>query len=970
MLPILVRFGALIILLSLSLPAFSQLTLEGEITDERGAPLPGANIIVRDTQYGAAADTDGRYSFTIPSPVADIIIEVRFVGYRTQRHTVTQREGTVELNFSLGTDALRMDEVVVTGASAAAERRQLGNAISSVSARDVELSGGMAIDQILSGRIAGAQVMQNSGRAAGGVSIRLRGTSTVLGSADPLYVIDGVIVNNDSPELIRLGGYTQNRLVDINPNDIERIEVVKGAAAAALYGSRASNGVVQIFTRRGEIGPPRVTITSRVHTDDIRKTIPVNMHPTNAAGDPVERYDFQDFIFRRAYGTEQHISVSGGAPGTRYSTSLAYNNNQGTVHNTNFERVNLRARLGQNVTEWLDLSVGALYSYNVNNEVPHGGMRDNWGSLTGFIFGPNTYDPRPDPQTGEYSTAGILANPIEVMDRFEFGYTTKRFIGDIQLTLTPLPGLSIENVSGYDTHNQKGLIYIPRGTTAPAPYAEGHSRRAERDVVQFNNDLNIRYQRELSDRVFSTTLVGNTFQYDEASTFAAESQDLAPIARIVPSGARNLVIGEARSERIIIGAFIQQTFGIADRLFLTGAIRADAASAFGEEERWQYYPKVSASYILSAERFWQESRISAFIPELKLRASVGESGNWTAIGPYQRFTNYGLSSYEGRPALIPSSIRGTPDIRPERQREIELGIDMSLLANRAAIEFTYYDQHTTDLLLNRSLAPTSGFFSQLVNVGTLDNKGFEVLLRVIPVQRRDFQWTSTFIYSQNRNEVNGLEEDVLIFAGQGFGLVGAQNGEPVGIFYGSAFERDAGGNIVHDAGGLPVRAAENTIIGDPNPDFTASWTNEVQIGRNWTIRAQFDAVYGHDILNFTRRLGSLAVFGTTDHYEKELRGELPPGYNARVFGIFEHWVEDGSFIKLREFSIGYTLFPELWGLRSLRLSLIGRNLFSIDNYNGYDPETNAEAQLTNVRGFDFVEPPIPRTVSFGVTMNF
>ncbi len=970
MLPFLTRFGVLFLLMSLSLPALGQLTIEGEVTDERGAPLPGANIIVLDTPHGAAADRNGRFSFTIPSPVADITIEVRFVGYRTQRQTVTQREGTVELNFTLGSDALRMDEVVVTGASAAAERRQLGNAISSVSARDIDLSGGRAIDQILSGRIAGAQVMQNSGRAAGGVTIRLRGTSTVLGSADPLYVIDGVIVNNDSPELIRLGGYTQNRMVDINPNDIERIEVVKGAAAAALYGSRASNGVVQIFTRRGEIGDPRVTVTSRIQTDEIRRTIPVNMHPTDAAGNPVERYDFQDFIFRRAWGTEQHISVSGGAPGTRYSTSVAYNNNQGTVHNTNFERVNLRARLGQNVTEWLDLSVGALYSYNVNNEVPHGGMRDNWGALTGFIFGPNTYDPRPDPETGEYPTNGILANPIEVIDKFEFSYTTKRFVGDVQLTATPLTGLSIENVTGFDTHNQQGLIFIPRGTTAPAPYGQGHSRRAERDVLQFNNDLNIRYQRSLSDQLHSTTLVGHTFQYDEVSTFAAESEDLAPIARIVPSGARNLIVGEFRSERIIIGTFLQQTFGIANRLFLTGAVRADAASAFGEDERWQFYPKVSASYILSDERFWRESRMSAFIPELKLRASVGESGNWTAIGPYQRFTNYGISNYEGRPALIPSSTRGTPDIRPERQREIELGIDMSLLANRAAIEFTYYDQHTTDLLLNRSLAPTSGFFNQLVNVGTLDNKGFEVLLRIIPVQTRELQWTSTFIYSQNRNEVSGLEEDVLIFAGQGFGLVGARNGHPVGIFHGSAFERDANGDIVHDEAGLPVRAAENKIIGDPNPDFTASWTNELQIGRSWMVRAQFDAVNGNDVLNFTRRLGSLSVFGTTDHYEKELRGELPEGYNARVFGIFEHWVEDGSFIKLRELSVAYTIFPNFWGMNSLRFSLIGRNLFSIDNYNGYDPETNAEAQLTNVRGFDFVEPPIPRTFSFGVTMNF
>ncbi len=952
----------------LSLHAQDKLTIRGRVTDENNEPLPAANIVVQGTQYGTITDDDGVYFFSIPAPEGEITVEAYYIGYRTGRQKVTQTTGTVTVNFVLKLDAVKGDEVVVTGTSVATARKQLGNAISTVEFREVRESGARSLDQALAGKVPGAIVQQNSGNPAGGISVRLRGTGTVLGSADPLYIVDGVIVNNESPVLLRLGGYAQNRLVDINPEDIERIEVVKGAAAAALYGSRANNGVVQIFTKRGRQGRPRITYSAKMMINSLRKRFPVNMYPYKMQGDslvPAQRYDWQDYIFETSPGTEHYLSVSGGTPTTSYFASGSYFANGGIVSNSSFKRVSARLRVDQILNTWANLTLSGNYIYSWSHEIPNGGLASNYGALTGFIFGPNTMDIKPDPVTGKYPKP-ILANPLEVIERFDFNQRVNRFIGNARLMLTPFKGWSMDYTLGIDTYNQDATAFIPIGTTAPG-LANGFSRHATHGVLQLNNDLNIRYQTMLGSSLSSTTLVGGTMQYERFQDLATEAKDMSPVVQITPGGATQ-AIGESRAERVIYGFFAQQTFGFRNRLFATVAGRFDASSVFGENERWQFYPKASLSYLLSEEGFWKNGATGKYLPYLKLRASLGESGGLTAIGPYDRFTKFVPVSYDSKSGLIPSTQLGAEDIRPERQRELELGADFGFWDNRIGLEFTYYDQYTTDLLLFRSIAPSTGFTTKLENVGTLKNKGIELLFRGILLDKPKFKWNTTVTYARNRNEVNGIEEDILRFA-SGWGLVAAANGYPLPVFYGTKFERNPDGSIKLDDDGLPVKAAERGIIGDPNPDFTGSWINEFRFFKNWSLRAQLDVVWGQDVLNFTRRLGSLYVFGTSKDYEKELKGELPPGYNKRVFSIFEHWIEDGSFIKLRELSLTYTWYPQFSGVSSVRFSLIGRNLFSWDDYQGYDPEVNVGGQRTVVRGFDFVEVPIPRTIQFGISVD-
>lgn len=957
----------------------TRYTITGTVVEARtGEPLAGANITFEDLVIGVASGPDGSFELQATLEPDSYRLAITFLGFRkTTRDITLGNETEIDLGvIEMQADIIGSEELIITGASALTSKKELGNSISTVNASELENTGATQIDAALSGKIAGALIQQNSGDPAGGVSVRLRGTGTFLGDASPLYIVDGVIVNNDSPELIDIGGTAQNRIVDINPSDIERIEVVKGAAAAALYGSRANNGVVQIFTKKGKSGEPQISYSSEVNIDNIRKTLDVNM-ARNEQGEFLDnsgnvldgqRYDFQDFIFRTAVGSNQYLSISGGSGDTRYFMSGSYKTNQGIVEGSDYKRGTVRLNLDQVLSKWANVSLNLNYTNSNSSEIPNGGLNSSYGALTGFIFGPNTFDPRPDPETGEFPSDGFLANPLEVIDRYDFQQQLNRFIGSAKLTLEPYPGLSVDHTIGLDSYSQVGTAFIPPGTSAPG-LGTGFGRRSQREFFQFNNDLNIRYQNNLTPDLKSTTLVGGTVQYENSERIGLQAQEFSFGTQVVSGGADFAQPGESRSEIVIYGVFAQQTFGYKDRYFLTGAGRFDASSVFGTDERWQFFPKISGSYLVSEEDFWDESGLDNFISSFKLRASLGTSGGQTAIGAFDRFNVFFPGSVNGRSALTPSSRRGAIDVKPERQTELELGFDASFFSERLAVEFTYYDQHTDDLLLFRTTAPSTGYLSRLGNFGELDNTGIEFLLKGVPVNNSNIQWTSTVTFASNQNEVSGIEGGTLIIP-DSFGQVAAINGEPLGVFYSDAFERDANGDVVIDQNGLPVEAPDDQIIGNPNPDWTGSFINEVSVGANWNFRAQFDVSYGNDVFNFTRRLGSLFVFGTMETYQRELEGELPDGYNARVFGIFEEWIEDGSFLKLRELSASYTLFPEVLGLRSVQLSAIGRNLFSIDSYTGYDPETNVAGQRTAVRGFDFVQVPIPRSLIFGVKANF
>jgi TonB-linked SusC/RagA family outer membrane protein len=977
----------------LALAQSAKITIKGVVRDARDKmPIPGA--VVRISGTTASTATDGKGAYTIAAIVngSTAVVNISYTGYSTYSKTVTANAGDVTVNAELKEGSLNLNEVVVTGTVIATSKKELGNAISTISAKELRGSPVTSVDQAMAGKIAGAQISQNSGNPAGGISVHLRGNSTVVGSSDPLYIIDGVIVNNSSDQLIDLGGYSQNRLVDINPADIDHIEIIKGAAGAAIYGSRASNGVVQIFTKRGKTGQAVIDVSTQFRANSIRKKLDYNTYPfrfanttaTDLTQVPVQRYDLQDMIFQNSYGTENNISVSGGSDNTQYYLSGGFLGNQGIIRSTNFQRASSRLRLDHRFNNWIKASLGFNYSLSSSREIPNGGLVEAYGALTGFIFGNNFIDPNKDAVTGIYPSlapTGLLrTNPLEAINRFDFKQQTSRFIGDFQLNITPFKNMSINYILGYDNSTQLATGFIPVGNTTPS-FATGYARRADRINLLLNNDLTLSYKANVSEALTSTTSMGATAQTERINTASITGTQLSPATQVSSAGTSVIPV-ETRSTVNILGFYAQQTFGFKEKLYITGAIRNDVSSSFGANNRWQFYPKLSGSYILSEEEFWKKSPLVSIMPTLKLRASYGQSGNLTAIGAYDRFTNYLPVALPSLPGSISSPQLGNSGIIPERQVEIEFGLDASFLNERIGFEVTYYKKDVKDLLLFSTLRPSTGFVNQYQNIGTMTNKGVELLLRAIPVQNSNFKWNSVLIFSANKNKVNDVPGGVVTFAG-GFGQVAAVNGYALGAFYATYYARNTDGSLLLNTAGFPqTEKAGRTstgqpvgsnllkVIGDPNPKWTGSFTNEFTIGTDFSFRMQWDASYGNDVFNFTRRVGERDIYGGLAGYEPELKGEVPKGTSAATYSIFEKFIEDGSYLKLRELSASYNLKLKFLNEKPLRVTVSGRNLLSIDHYSGWDPETNAAGQSNGVRGFDFVEVPIPRTIALGLNYTF
>lgn len=979
----------------------AQVRITGNVTNEAtGEAIEGATVSLKGSNTGTSTNQTGEYVFSANLKKGNNTLVFSGVGFKQAERVINvNNESAYVVNVSLPEDVLGMEEVVVTGTGVATQKRQLGNAIATVSGAEMMKGAASSISQALQGKIAGAIVSQNSGNPAGGFTVNLRGVSTVVGSSEPLYIIDGVIANNDSRQLIDLGGYAQNRLTDLNPNDIERIEVIKGAAAAAIYGSRASNGVVQIFTKKGVEGKPKFNFSTQIRSNSLRKKMEWNQYPyrytnfttTDTTRVPVQRYDLQDMIFRTGFGTENNLSVSGGSGGTRYFASATNLYNQGIIDGTDYTRNGIRLNFQQKLSNIVTLALNSAYSYSMSKEIPNGGINEAYGALTGFIFANNYVNPEKDPITGVYpslNATGIVqrTNPLEAINRFKFRQKTSRFVSSAILTIKPVQGLNIEYISGIDNYTQIATAYIPPKNTVPS-YNGGFARSADAKVMQLNNDLNITYQKEIANGLQSTTTLGGTVQYEQSNSFAGSAINLGPYGETINNG--TITPSESRSERANMGAFLQQVFGFRNRYFITGAGRLDASSVYGPKYRWQFYPKVSGAYIVSNENFW-DGGIKNVISSLKLRAAYGQSGNQTGIGSYARLMNYDPVLYGGQIGYVSSTLMGNADIRPERQAEIELGFDIGLLRDRLSIEFSYFNKSVNDLILPRTLEPSSGYLTRYVNVGNMFNKGIDFLIKGAIVNNKNVKWVSTLSYMRVNSHVEGVEGNgILPFPG-GFGQVAAVNNYPLSAFYSTFFARKEDGSLLLTPGGLPQRergtqkengtytvardangqptgAILSKVIGQPIPRDIVTFINEIEY-KNFSLRFQLDGMYKFDIFNFTKRVGDRDLYGGLKDYEAEIKGEVPKGTSAALFSIFENWIEKGDFTKLRELSLSYNL--ALKKGRSLRFSLVGRNLLSIDNYSGWDPEVSAAGQDNAVRGFDFVEVPLPRTIMFGVNFNF
>lgn len=1005
--------------------------ITGKVTEATTKdPIPGAVVKILNTNLTTSTTANGSYSFAVDLGAGKYQIQISYVGYKTLTQSVDLGSSDqVQINGALAGDAVGLDEVIVTGTSQGTTRKQLGSYVSTVKGDDLNKAPSGNALASLQGKTPGAQISQNSGDPAGGISVRLRGVSSVNSSSEPLYIIDGVIVNNSTTRVTNtsgnydggnfVGSIGQNRMVDISPADIDHIEVLNGAAAAAIYGSRANAGVIQIFTKRGKTGEPQVSFNTSLTISELRKQIEVNQSPIKFGGPtdgptaqtqdvltptlttttPVTRYNYQDYIFHTGIGTDNSVSVSGGNDNTKFYTSAGYFSNQGIIKNTDFRRMNFRANLDQTINKWAKLTAGFNYVHSDANEKPDGNsFFSPMNSVT--IIG-NFHDLFTRDVLGNLKAVGERGrvNPVSVIEDIKQRQFTNRIIANTGLKLTPVKNLTIDYTMGVDNSIQNGTTFIPPfaynvstgfygGGPTLDPSLNGYASAANATTTLFNNELNFTYDAKISDLLSSTTQLGGSYQYQKDLYSLLNGRGLAPFVQVVNGASTVLPNVDSRSEFSISGAYLQQNFKYKDHLFVTGAIRVDQSTVFGENNRTQFYPKANVSYVLSSADYWKNLGVSSWWNAFKLRAAYGQSGNLTGIGAYDRFNVYTPSALNSKTSLTSLSTLANTNVKPERQQELEVGTDMSFFNNRLGLTFSYYDKSVKDLLLGVVIAPTTGFSSLLDNIGgKLKNKGIELMLTGVPLKTQDFTWTSTVIFNRNRNKIVGSGAQRLISTNAG-APVSITDGYPVGVFYGTFFARNPDGSLLLNAQGIPQteRGIQKSatdfevqrtngqptgnvlrkVVGDPNPDYTGSFVNDFTY-KKISLHIQLDAVQGGDVWNADWR--TRQGVGNGKVAEAEQLGQLPRGYVAGAYNVEEWRIDDGSFVKLREISLSYNI-GQVKFIKNLTVNISGRNLFSWDNYKGYDPELNSGGQSTILRNIDFGSVPIPRTFSLGLQARF
>ncbi len=1008
------RYIGLLILLTsaFTVPLVAQdTTVTGNVTDESGEALPGVSVLIVGTSTGTVTDLDGNFNLAV-NDASTAILEFSFVGFKTVRENI---QGRTSFNIVLRQDILGLDEIVVIGSSVTSTRKELGNAISTVKSDELTKATPQSLFNGLQGKIAGAQITQNSGDPAGGFSVRLRGPSTISGSSEPLYIIDGVVLDNSTTNVTntsideRDAQVGQNRMADINPNDIERLEVINGAAAAAIYGSRASNGVILITTKKGEAGAPQYSFSSSFNINELRKEVPTNrfpviigspeqrlfplLNPLSNEEFPVTRYDYQDQIFDTGFGTDNYLSARGGTENTTYFTSLAYMRNEGIIKNTDFRRISAKLSLTQRLRDDLKINFGINYINSFSNEKPDGNVF--YSPINSINITNNIYNIEERDQFGNLlAVEPTRINPLTIIEEYDITQETNRVIGNFQATYTPVAGLTIDYLFGLDSYNQEGNTYL-----APVPYngvniaffPDGYASVANANNFQLNSDINISYFKNLSNSITSNTTVGYNFQYSQGLFTLSQGRRLTPNVSNV-AGA-NIILEPRRTDvrQRIWGWFVQETLGWDEKLFLTLAGRIDGSTVFSEDNRNNFYPKIGASYVISEEEFFQNSPLSNVLSTVKLRGSYGEAGNLTAISAFDRFTRYNPNSLQGATSVtLLRDQFGNEDIAVERQKEFEFGTDLSLLQGRLGLTFNYYAQEIDDLILNIELAASEGANSVLTNVGSMENQGIELVVNAVPLKTNDFEWSLWANYARNRNEVTRINfgtGDALTINNQAVAPIRIIEGEPLSVFFGSYFARDENGDeLLSEEGylqfergnvdtGQPQRDSEGNpegevlerVVGDPNPDFTLGFGSDFRY-KKLNFGVVFESVQGVDVWDADYRTRQGVGIGKLA--EAELRGEVPKGYIQALYGVSEFRIRDGSFTKLREAYIRYSLGEVLGVFNNVNIAISGRNLFSIDDFTSFDPEVNSGGQSNVVRAVNFGTVPLPRTYTFTISANF
>lgn len=998
-----------------ALPAFAQSSaISGRVIGSDSGPLPGVTILEQGTTNGTATGADGTFNLSV-KPGATLVISS--IGYSTQTLAVGNQ---TTLNVTLQATTNNLDEAVVVGYGVQS-KADLTGSVTQLSGAVVANQPVTSFEQSIQGRTPGVVVNQGSGKLGQGINIQVRGTSSVTASNRPLYVVDGVPITFQDQS--QAGDEPLNPLADLNPNDIESISILKDASATAIYGSRASNGVVLITTKKGKQGQTKVTVgyyygassptrlRQFLNADQYKEllsesmtnvgligTNPRTQYPTLAAAfageggldynstynTPWDRLAFRNNGKFKLFGSDAasisqyDFSAAGGDAKTRFYLSGTFNDQKGIIIGNRFRRGSLRLNLDHSIVDNLKVGLNVSLARTVNDRVSGDNAFSNPLQLNALTPLQTAYDPI----TGQLNASTIYYNNLIDQQLGSNRAGTYRSFSTAYLNWVPLKGLTLRTEIGGDFLNlNEDLV---RGAGTQDGGATGYAYNAQTQTVNYTNTNTATYNFDLNEDHHFDVLVGESYQRADQKVTAAEGRgfpttEFTRIASAAVKTGGNSSFGTGYS---FLSYFARANYNFQGKYLLSGSVRRDGSSRFGVNNRYGTFGAGSLGYLLSEESFLKGNKVLNY---LKVRASYGVTGNGE-IGNFNSRRFVSALPYADQSGIAPDANIGNPNLSWETTKQVDLGLEFGFLDNRITGEVDLYQKNTTGLLLNRQLQLTSGYTTITENVGALRNRGLELSVngRILD---GDFKWNLGANMSFNRNLITDLPTPIIP---TGNTLSRVQQGEPLGVFYAKKYagvDPTNGDALYYQADGTPSNnyaTAPIQKVGNPNPKFTGGVTTTLSY-KGFDLNALGQFTYGNDIYNAAGTYQS----ANADFFDNQTIDQLNrwrnPGDITSVpqarYGASNgtntssRWIQDGSFFRIKTITLGYNLPADLvkrGRIQTVRVYLTGQNLATFTKYTGYDPEVNTYGIGTAgyLLGHDFYTPPLAKTYLLGVNIGF
>jgi TonB-linked SusC/RagA family outer membrane protein len=994
----------------------------GYVRDENtGLPVPDAVVVIKGTVDGSTTDSAGKFSFSTPQKYP-ITLVVTYDGEFQEVELAEAPDKPIEVKYK---PVVVQDKVVIVGYGSKKNKELVGS-VAQINPEEIQKIPVASFDAQLQGKASGVQVNSQNGIPGDAVVVRVRGASSINASADPLYIVDGVFVNNQSLSRVDLGGKATSPMADINPSDIESIEVLKDASSTAIYGSRGANGVIIVTTKRGKFEQkPRVTfnslqgfawanknrlwdlttgpehatlvneawINSGIDNPALNQTYanrpfrPANeiINGVPGRGNPEDQqtYDRLGDLFRSARLQSYDLGVQGGTKESRYFLGGSYTKQEAIIRPVVYERASFKINYDQKINRKVSVGTSNILSYSFRNQV-RAGTGTGTGIFQSALHTP-TYQPKTNPdgtpsKQSPFDNLEVLLNDVDIETR------SLRYIGNVFGQVDITPDLKFRSTWSLDYNNYDEYEYNTSRTLKGAS-TNGYAFSSITQNNAWMNEQTLSYKKTLGENHNLGGLIGNTIQSNTLKYTSAEGTGFPNNSYTQISSAGVRTANQGWTKATLASFFARADYNYNKKYFVEATIRTDGSSKFGENNRWGYFPSVGAAWRVSEENFMDDANA---ISDLKIRTSYGVLGNQNGIndfaaqGLWTGGVNYpNTSGSTDQPGTGPFQL-ANPDLKWEKTKQFDAGLDIAFFKGRLGVATDFYYKYTTDLLIPQQVAATTGFSSYMVNDGELSNKGIELAISSVNIKTKNFDWRTSFNFTRNVNKVEKLATPFIYGSRD---MIRNEEGYELYSFwmYKQLYvDPKTGAAVFEDVNGDgKITVADRQIMGSANPDFFGGITNNFKF-KGFDLGIFFAYQYGNKVVSFDRILNEGG--GTKDNNRAIFANNLDRWQNEgditdvpRVtsvgnnYGIEQNsrFLEDASFIRLKTLTLGYTLPKSVTttlNVESLRVYATGGNLLLFTKYIGPDPEANHTAEQ-NARGIDVGTPPQPTSLQFGLNIT-